>query len=165
MLISHEIGHNFNLRHPFDNHEGESDLKLQQVQTLENIMDYLPDAERTYKSFITYQWEWMRRYLHSNKNTVEELGLKISEEALDNDFLYLEDFSNSVIKRDKSNLSSFSNDSLKAIVNGCIKYYRGELGDSIFSEITNKLSNFNLHENVLNIYLKCMTKQISRLCD
>lgn len=164
MIIAHEIGHNFGLRHTFDNQEGEGDLKLKQGQTLENIMDYLPDAEDTYKSLITYQWEKMRAYLHANKNTVEELSIKISEEKLGNGFLYLEDFSNSIVSNFRSNLSAFSNDSLRGIVNGCIKYYREELGDSIFSEITNKLDSSNFQENVLNIFIKCISKQINQLC-
>ena len=103
--------------------ENKSDLKLQQGQTLENIRDYLPDAEETYKSFIAYQWDKMREYLHANKNTVEELGLKFSAEKLDNGFLYLEDFSNSVINRNRSNLSAFSNESIRGIVNGNYLYH------------------------------------------
>lgn len=164
MLIAHEIGHNFNLRHPFDNQEGQGDVKLEQGQTLENIMDYLPDAEETYKSFITYQWDKMRTYLHTNKNTVEELGLKFSAEKLDNGFLYLEDFSNSVINRNRSNLSAFSNESLRRFIGGSIDLYREELGDSIFSEITSKLDSPNFQENVLNIYIKCISRQINQLC-
>lgn len=127
-------------------------------------MDYFPDAEETYKSFITYQWEKMRAFLQLNKNNVEELGLKFSAEKLGNGFLYLEDFSNSVVNRDKSNLSTFSNESLRRLIGGSIDLYREELGDSIFTEITSKLDSSNFQENVLNIYIKCMSKQINQLC-
>lgn len=159
MRIAHEIGHNFNLRHPFDVGEDKGDLKLHQGQTLENIMDYLPDAEKTYKSFITYQWERMRNYLHSNKNTIEELGLKISEDALGNDFLYLEDFSNSVINRDKSNLSAFSNDSLKAIVNGNYLYHNKS------TIVADLLINLAFQQKMLVIFIKFIRDKINELCN
>src|SRR5690554_5534193 len=87
------------------------DLKQKQGQTLENIMDYLPDAERTYKSFITYQWEKMREYLHTNKNTVEELNFETYN--VPRNWKSLKDFSNS---DGSSNLSKFCQNTLEGIL-------------------------------------------------
>lgn len=159
MLIAHEIGHNFNLRHPFDNHEGEGDLKLQQGQTLENIMDYLPDAEDTYKSFITYQWEKMREHLNANKNSVEELGLKFSEEEQKNGFLYLEDFSNSIVGNTRSNLSAFSNESLRKIIDGNYLHHDKS------TEVESLLSEIMFQKRMLGVFIKTITNKINELCD
>lgn len=127
--------------------------------TEENIMGYLPDAEKTYKSFITYQWDKMRTYLHTNKNTVEELSIKISEEKLGNGFLYLEDFSNSIVSNIRSNLSAFSNDSLRGIVNGNYLYHNRS------TEVESLLSNVVFQKRLLEVFIKTITNEINELCN
>ncbi|TXK72103.1 reprolysin-like metallopeptidase [Mesonia sp. HuA40] len=158
MLIAHEIGHNFNLRHPFDNHEGEGDLKLQQGQTLENIMGYLPDAEKTYKSFITYQWEKMRTYLHTNKNNAKELNFETYH--VPRNWRSLKDFSNRDIS---SNLSKFCQNSLEGILGNRMLDYNDT--PTLYAEISSIFENDKFQDNIIGYFIESIIRQINQLCD
>ena len=69
------------------------------MDTLENIMDYLPDVPGTHsKNFITYQLQKMRENSEKLKYNVDEMGYKIEKEESDASFPpnVIKDFSNNI---------------------------------------------------------------------
>ena len=77
LLIAHEIGHNFNLKHTFPSPPEGQDISLDKTRTRENIMDYVGDEERA--GFIRYQWNLMREFLEHHTNNVEHLDFTTND--------------------------------------------------------------------------------------
>lgn len=77
MICAHELAHNFNLGHTFDlpatttENAQNGNLRLPKLSTRENIMDYMVTGDANRTTFISYQWEFMRESLQSNKELAE----------------------------------------------------------------------------------------------
>lgn len=111
MRFAHEFGHNLSLKHPFYDPKQPhmNDLTLQQAQTLENIMDYLPGNPPPYTGWIHFHWDKMRREIDKYTDNVDDFtfNITIGGNAIDdspNDYVntgnsrFLGAFSESVLR-------------------------------------------------------------------
>ncbi|MDP9957460.1 hypothetical protein J2X97_003129 [Epilithonimonas hungarica] len=153
MIIAHELGHNLGLRHTFDvpNPSTEKgDIKIGMIDTLENIMDYLPDVPGTHsKNFITYQLQKMRENSEKLKYNIDDMGYKIEKEKSGASFPtnVIKDFSNN------KKIETFSN-------NICLYLFKSY--EDIYNlQNTTKLESYR--DKILSIFVDIIKNYFKNL--
>jgi hypothetical protein len=137
MVIAHEIGHNFNLAHTFNNTTKPNqiyNLEIPMTDTLENIMDYLAGTQR--KNFMSFQWSIMQKSLSRYTNNINDIDFKSTIEFNGN-IVFKDDPSHYLDKDLSTNLD--------------LKRLSTILISSIFYDIDNIKDEKKEMNNVLNI--------------